>query len=150
MIMKANCGCLNSSDEHKFENALTTTDEFLESDCDEQLIIAINFTQPVKIHSLKLLGPADKGPKTVKLFINQPNMLDFDNAERMEAVQKFVLTTEQLSGDVPILTRFVKFQNVTNITVFIEDNQEGSETTQINHLAFYGIPLSCTNMAEFK
>ena len=29
----------------------------------------------------------DKGPKTLKLFINQPRTLDFDTAETMEPIQ---------------------------------------------------------------
>lgn len=34
---------------------------YLESDCDEQLIVAVGFDTNVKIHSLRLRAPAD-GP----------------------------------------------------------------------------------------
>ena len=30
---------------------------------------------------------AGRGPKTIKIFKNQPNAIDFDQAERMEAVE---------------------------------------------------------------
>lgn len=43
--------------------------------------------QLVKLHSVKIKGPADKGPKTVKLFINQPRTLDFDQAAGNSSVQ---------------------------------------------------------------
>jgi len=150
MIFKSRCECLNASDDHILEHAFTTKGGYLESDCDEQLIIALEFSQPVKIHSMKISGPVDKGPKNVKLFINQPTTIDFDSAESMECVQKFQLTTEQLTDTSPMALRFVKFQNVHNITVFIKDNQDDTETTQIDHLAFYGSPVAATNMGEFK
>ena len=35
--MKAGCECLNESDDHTLEHALTTKGGFLESDCDEQV-----------------------------------------------------------------------------------------------------------------
>jgi len=150
MIMKARCECLNMSDDHTLEHALTNKEGYLESDCDEQIIIALEFSQPVKLHSMKISGPVDKGPKNVKLFLNQPNTIDFDSAESFECVQKFQLTTEQLTDTTPIPLRYVKFQNVQNINIFIKDNQENTETTQIDHLAFYGSPVNCTNMGEFK
>lgn len=50
----------------------------------------------------------------------------------------------------PIPLKFVKFQNVQNIQLFIIDNQIGDEVTQIDHLAFYGSPICTTNMGEFK
>jgi hypothetical protein len=34
--------------------------------------------------------------------------------------------------------------------IFIKDNQTGTETTRIDHLAIYGSPLSTTNMSDFK
>lgn len=104
-ILKAQCECLNENDEHPLTNALSTGGGFLQSDCDEQvfffickhiginilfsqLIISITFNQAVKVHSLKVKGPMDKGPKTIKIFINQPRTLDFDMAESCSCVQE--------------------------------------------------------------
>lgn len=47
----------------------------------------VTFNQAVKIHSLKISAPADKGPKNVKIFINQPRTLDFDAADSNISVQ---------------------------------------------------------------
>nr|CAD7458387.1 unnamed protein product [Timema tahoe] len=148
-IYKQQCECLNESDDHPFVNCLTSSGGFLESDCDEQLIVSITFNQSVKIHSLKIKSPQDKGPKTIKLFINQPRTLDFDMADSYQAVQELVITPEDLEG-TPVNLRYVKFQNVQNIQLFIKDNQSGSETTRIDHLAFIGSPISTTNMSDFK
>ncbi len=60
MIDQKGTECLNDSDQHPFPHALTSTSaEYLESDCDEQLIISVAFNQPVKLHSLQLTGPSD-------------------------------------------------------------------------------------------
>merc|ERR1712013_296842 len=48
--------CLNEDDEHPYSGCLHAGPEFLQSDCDEQLILA----------------PKDKGPKNVRIFMNQP------------------------------------------------------------------------------
>jgi len=46
-----------------------------------QLLVSLSFSQMVKLHSLKCQGPpGGQAPKTIKLFINQPNALDFDTA----------------------------------------------------------------------
>merc|ERR1711976_84755 len=150
MINKSGCECLNESDDHPLEHCLTNNKGFLESDCDEQLIICIAFNQNVKLHSLKLNGPPEKGPKTVKLFLNQPRTLDFDSAEGMEPVQQLDLSPEDIENGAIVPLRYLKFQNVQNITLFVRDNQGGEETTQLDYLGFIGTPVGTTNMAEFK
>lgn len=149
-IEKNGCECLNEADGHTLAHALTSKGGYLESDCDEQLIIMIAFNQVVKIHSLKINGPADKGPKTVKIFMNQPKSLDFDSAESMESIQTLQLGPEDIQSGAIVPLRFVKFQNVTSVTLFVKDNQGATDTTQIDHLAFIGSPAISTNMAEFK
>ncbi|XP_043527416.1 thioredoxin-like protein 1 [Frieseomelitta varia] len=149
-ITKVQCECLNESDDHNFLQCLNSDDGYLESECDEQLILSIAFTQAVKVHSLKIKAPKDKGPKNIKLFINQPRTIDFDMADSNTSIQDLTLSAKDIEEGNPISLRYVKFQNVQNIQIFVKDNQSGSETTRIDHLAIFGLPISTTNMGEFK
>ncbi|RWS11470.1 thioredoxin-like protein 1 [Dinothrombium tinctorium] len=151
LISKADCECLNESDEHPFSHCLTPgSSQYLESDCDEQLIISIGFSQNVKLHSIKIHGPLENGPKTVKFFINQPRTLGFDQAESMEPIQTLELSPKELVEGAVIPLRYVKFQNVQNLQMFVKDNQSGSDVTRINYIGLVGSPLSTTNMSDFK
>jgi len=150
-ILETGCNCLNESDEHTHKNVLKDNKAYLESDCDEQLMLTISFNQSVKVHSLKISAPSDgSGPKTIKLFVNQPNEVDFDSGERMEGVQKLDLAEEDITGEKIIPLRFVKFQNVTNIVLFVVDNQGENEVTIMNYIKLIGVPCNATNMSDFK
>ncbi|CAI5787779.1 1 isoform X2 [Podarcis lilfordi] len=119
-INKAGCECLNESDEHGFDNCLRKDSTFLESDCDEQLLITVAFNQPVKLYSMKFQGPDNgQGPKYIKVFINLPRSMDFEEAERSEPTQALELTPDDIKEDSIIQLRYVKFQNVNSVTVSI-------------------------------
>jgi len=148
-ISEKECECLNEDDDHPYTHCLTAGGGFLQSDCDEQLILSLSFNQMVKVHSIKLKAPGDKGPKHVRIFMNQPTTLDFDKADSMTATQELTLTPDQLD-ESSILLRYVKFQNVTNIQFFFKDNQSGDEITQIDHLTVIGTPVATTKMSELK
>ena len=60
------------------------------------------------------------------------------------------ISPKDLEEGNPIPLRYVKFQNVQNLQIFIKDNQSDAETTRIDHLAIIGSPISTTNMGEFK
>jgi len=148
-ITKNECECLNESDDHGLKDLFSGS--YLESDCDEQLIIRISFNQSVKIHSIELRGPKSNAPKTVKLFINLPKTLDFSEAMQMEPMQQLDLSEKDVSTEAAINLRFVKFQNVQNIQVFVKDNQGNAETSRIDKLKFFGSPITAsTNMQNFQ
>uniref|UniRef100_A0A673INR2 PITH domain-containing protein n=1 Tax=Sinocyclocheilus rhinocerous TaxID=307959 RepID=A0A673INR2_9TELE len=116
-----------------------------------QLLITIAFNQPVKLFSLKLLAAElAQAPKSVKIFINLPRSLGFDDAERSEATQALDLSEEDYKDDGLIPLRYVKFQNVNSVTLFIKSNQGDEETTKVNYLTFIGTPVQATNMSDFK
>ncbi|CAM6090073.1 unnamed protein product [Calypogeia fissa] len=145
--------CLNEKSDRTFVNALRQgyRDDNglqLESDTDEQLLLYIPFNQVVKLHSLIVKAPVEDGPKTVKLFVNRQNM-GFGNVNDFPASDVLVLTDEHLQGK-PILLKYVKFQNVRSLTIFIEDSQTGTEETKIQKLAIVGSTVETTNMSDLK
>lgn len=150
LIQKNASECLNESDEHTYEHALSSKGGYLESDCDEQLIINLGFSQAVKLHSLKMACSEENGPKNVKLFINQPHTLDFDSAMSMAPLQMIEFTKDDVKNGSFVPLKYVKLQNVSNLTLFVKDNQNGDETTRIEDLVIIGSPVGTTNMSEFK
>ncbi|XP_010726644.1 thioredoxin-like protein 1 isoform X3 [Meleagris gallopavo] len=150
-INKAGCECLNESDEHGFDNCLRKDSTYLESDCDEQLLITVAFSQPVKLYSMKLQGPDNgQGPKYVKIFINLPRSMDFEEAETSEPTQALELTPDDIKEDGIVQLRYVKFQNVNCVTLFVQSNHGDEEATRITYLTFIGTPVQATNMNDFK
>lgn len=122
----------------------------LESDCDEQLLISIQFRQPVRLHSIKFTAPASNGPKRIKLFTNRPN-LGFQDAESLEATQELHLTSADFDPKKATALRFVKFQNIHSLSIFIIDNQNDSECTAISGLQFIGSIVDTTgDLKEMK
>lgn len=154
-IDKKQIECANAKEETPIAGALFGTG-FLESDCDEQMIIAVTFNQDVKIHSLAFdsnlpgdVGAGKSGPKNVKIFINLATTPDFDDAESYEPVQALSLGPSDLT-DAPVALTYVKFQNVRSLYLFIEDNQEDTETTVLSSLRIIGQTREAVNMSDFK
>ena len=64
--------------------------------------------------------------------------------------QELDLSPDQLDGKVDIPLKFVKFQNVQTIQIFIGSNQAGEELTQVDYLGIFGTPIATTNMKDLK
>ena len=71
--------------------------------------------------------------QTVKLYVNKPSMT-FDDTEDLPPTQVIELTGA--SATLPL--QFVKFQCVTSLSVFIENNQADGDVTCLSKLQFVG------------
>uniref|UniRef100_A0A0V0HFH7 Putative PITH domain-containing protein-like n=1 Tax=Solanum chacoense TaxID=4108 RepID=A0A0V0HFH7_SOLCH len=145
--------CLNQSGSNTIVNALKQgyrEDEGLNlvSDADEQLLIYIPFNQVIKLHSIVIKGPEEEGPKTVKLFSNKEHM-GFSNVNDYPPSDTVVLSEDNLKGK-PVTLKYVKFQNVRSVTIFIEDNQHDGETTNVRKIVLYGSTVETTDMKGLK
>jgi len=126
-------------------------DRYCESNVDEQLLLNIGFRERVKIKSIIIKAPADREdefPQDVKLFINK--RLGFGDVESEKPAQTFELEPEDVAEGRELATNFVRFQSVTNLSVFVERNHGGADTTIINRIQIIGCPIAGTNMNELK
>jgi len=151
-IQENGCGCLNATNKAKdFLKAVLSLPEEgepepIRSDCDEQLLLTVALAQPSKISSIRIAAPdAASAPSTIKLFVNKTS-LAFDDVESMAPTQ--TLSFEGTSGELKL--NFVKFQNVSSLTVFIEGNQGDEESTALSRFHLIGMPIPTTNMSDLK
>jgi hypothetical protein len=107
----------------------------LRSDCDAQLLITVPLREAVKLSGIAFRAASD-GPKTVRMFVNQPN-LDFAEAESTKPNVEIVLKADDLKGVVKEL-KMVKFQNCTSVTFYIVDNQTDADKTNVSRISLFG------------
>jgi len=62
--------------------------------------------------------------------------IDFSNVSQFKAVQEFDLH-EDFKGEIEYPTKVAKFNNISNITIYISDNFGGS-TTKIYYIGLKG------------
>ncbi|KAI9714491.1 MAG: hypothetical protein M1820_000452 [Bogoriella megaspora] len=125
--------------------------DWVESDTDEQLMLYLPFQSTVKVHTLHItsLPPTDSDddeaptrPKTLRFYTNRSNNLGFDEADGTPATQEIALKPEDWdkeTGTAKVELRFVKFQNVTSLVVFVVDGEEeGKEKVRVDRIRVVG------------
>jgi len=84
------------------------------------------------------------GPKDVKVIVNNRN-LSFDDFGSDSAItQAFEVTEEDLKNSKRINVRFVRFQNVTTLSILVASNHSDAEETRIDAIDIYGTPVQTT------
>ena len=138
--------CLNEDPSNGVGNIFTSTG-CLKSDSDQQLLLSIPFQSPVRLNGIKFTfgENAENVPALIKMFVNKVS-LDFSDAEAIAPTQ--ILTREDLKSDI-IPLKYVLFQNVFSIQIFVEENG-GGEISEICGIEFFGTSCENMNMKEFK
>ena len=121
--------------------------DWIESDTDEQLMLFIPFQSTIKLHSIQLtsLPPSDSDdymrPKTIHLYTNRSTVLGFDEGDDVPKTQSFELKEsdwDPKTGTAKLELRFVKFQNITSLVVFVVDGDGDGEKTRIDRIRLFG------------
>eukprot|EP00747_Dinoflagellata_sp_TGD_P164024 gnl/TRDRNA2_/TRDRNA2_183395_c0_seq1.p1 gnl/TRDRNA2_/TRDRNA2_183395_c0~~gnl/TRDRNA2_/TRDRNA2_183395_c0_seq1.p1 ORF type:complete len:166 (-),score=55.58 gnl/TRDRNA2_/TRDRNA2_183395_c0_seq1:306-803(-) len=148
-----NKSCLNQDEKQPLANAFDLSSDSVcssDADVDHQLIICVEFRQPVKLSGVKITANAEDetAPQTVKIFQGKKS-IGFAEAEDEEATQVLTFQPEDVTKGEAVPVKFVKFQNVNNLQLFFQENY-GAGTTKIAKLEFMGVPAEKMDMKEFK
>mmetsp|Transcript_16370 Transcript_16370/g.18199 ORF Transcript_16370/g.18199 Transcript_16370/m.18199 type:complete len:232 (+) Transcript_16370:25-720(+) len=136
--------CLNEDSDETFKKMIEKRKCLLKSDCDEQLLIKLPFSVPVNISKISAIGPEDSRPLNVQLFVNKPN-LTFDDVENCKPSQSLVLGEEKEHN-----LNVAKFKNVQQITIFVVDNNGGSDQTIIESFDLIGTYGKGMNLSDLQ
>jgi len=153
-VEKSQTNCLNQKDEHPWEAMLKDgdDDQFCESNVDEQLLLNIGFREKVKIKGFVIKGAAgheEQSPSDLKIFVNAGAM-GFSDVESQKPAQILEISAEDVESGKQIDTNFVRFQNVQNISIFVERNHGDADTSVINRIQLIGSSIVGTNMSDLK
>eukprot|EP00199_Chlamydomonas_sp_CCMP681_P003173 CAMPEP_0119108596 /NCGR_PEP_ID=MMETSP1180-20130426/15311_1 /TAXON_ID=3052 ORGANISM="Chlamydomonas cf sp, Strain CCMP681" /NCGR_SAMPLE_ID=MMETSP1180 /ASSEMBLY_ACC=CAM_ASM_000741 /LENGTH=170 /DNA_ID=CAMNT_0007094225 /DNA_START=41 /DNA_END=553 /DNA_ORIENTATION=- len=123
---------------------------FLESDADEQLLLNIPFNNKLKsLQALVIQGPADSGPRSIKLYANRGHM-GFSDVGTFPASQEITLTAEQVAAGETLTIKQVKFAFLTSLSIFIESNQSGEEVTKVSKISIFGQSGETFDVSQIK
>ena len=112
-------------------------------------MIFVPFQSTLKVHSLHITSkaPAEDDdelpsrPKLIKLYTNRPSILSFDEADGTPAIQEITLSEKDWdpkTNTAKIELRFVKFQNVTSLVLFVVESEGDNEKVRIDRIRVVG------------
>ena len=123
----------------------------MKSDTDGQLMLYIPFQSTLKVHGIHLTALQSNSeddedtplrPKNVRIIKNRAQIIDFSEAEDTPATQEITLSPkdwDSKSGTAKIDLRFVNFQNVSSLIVFVVDNEQESDETRLDRVRVVGV-----------
>lgn len=124
--------------------------DWVESDVDEQLMLYIPFQSTLKVHTIQITSLPPKSedddevpmrPKTIQLYTNRAHNLGFEEAEDIPATQTITLKPsdwDEKTGSAKIELRFVKFQNIASLVMFVADGDGEGEKVRIDRIRIIG------------
>jgi hypothetical protein len=129
-----------------------STKDWVESDTDPQLMLFMPFQSTLKVHTLHLTSvlpsegssPDDEvpmRPRTIHLYTNRAHNLGFEEADDIQPTQTFEIKSSDWDAETAtakLELRFVKFQNVTSLVLFVVDGDGDGERTRIDRVRLVG------------
>ena len=114
-----------------YENR-TDRSDFVQSDCDPELLFNIKFSGDVKLKSIIVIGGDDDlEPTTLKMFKNKEG-LSFDDVQNRPPEQEIELVTDP-GGEVQYPLKTTKFNNVHHLSLFFPESK-GEDQTRVSML----------------
>jgi thioredoxin len=124
--------------------------DWIESDTDAQMMLFMPFQSTMKLHTLQITSLPTKDedgemttsrPTSLQLYTNRSHTLGFDEADDEPATQKIELSEDSwdaTTGTANVELRFVKFQNISSLVIFVVDGDGEIDKTRIDRIRLIG------------
>jgi thiol-disulfide isomerase/thioredoxin len=150
------CECLNETDPGSVGRLYKDDSREVVSDADEQLLIRTAFSERVKLRHIGLQGYRDgRVPACIKIFTNKTSM-DFGDTEGPADASFSLTPSDWKPADGSAEVRAIvdlnarAFRDVSDVTVFVENNVEDEEQSALTQLRFFGVPKAGFDMNNLK
>lgn len=79
-------------------------------------------------------------PQTIQIYPNRPHILGFEEADDTPAAQSISISESDWdsTGTATLPLRFVKFQNVTSLVLFIVDGDGDGDRVRVDRVRVIG------------
>ncbi|KAF2099094.1 DUF1000-domain-containing protein [Rhizodiscina lignyota] len=136
--------------------------DWIESDTDEQLMLFIPFQSTLKVHTVQITSIPPKSsddeeipmrPRTIKLYTNRAHNLGFEEADDIPPTQTIELSDDawdEKTGTAKLELRFVKFQNVSSLVMFVVDGDGDGEKVRVDRIRLIGESGSKREMGKLE
>lgn len=112
----------------------------------ELLFLSISVTNHIShlVQITSLLPTSDDEvpmrPKTIRLYLNHPHILGFEEADDIEPTQIITISKGDWdsTGTATINTRFVKFQNVSTLVLYFVDGDGDGDKVRVDRIRIIG------------
>jgi thioredoxin len=134
----------------KGKSAESSKKDWIESDTDAQMMLFMPFQSTMKLHTLQITSLPTKDedgemttsrPTALQLYTNRSHTLGFDEADDEPATQKITLSEDSwdaTTGTANVELRFVKFQNISSLVIFVVDGDGETDKTRIDRIRLIG------------
>ncbi|OAA73176.1 Thioredoxin [Cordyceps fumosorosea ARSEF 2679] len=121
--------------------------DWVQSGSDDQLLLYIPFQATTKLHTIQLTSlpsAEDKGevsrPRAIHLFTNRSQNMDFGEADDAVPIQVIDLGPGDWNkdGTASVSLRFVKFQNISSVIVYVQAGDEEARTVRLDRVRLIG------------
>ena len=126
--------------------------DWVVTDTDEQLMLYVPFQATLKVHTLHITSyparPSAEGeddvpmrPRTIRVYSNRAHVLGFEEADDIPATQEIILAPQdwdEKTGTAKVELRFVKFQNVSSLVVFIVNGEGSGDQVRVDRIRIIG------------
>lgn len=135
--------CYGLPHERKHTDVFAGNPIYTNTSC--HLIINVDFNKRLHLTSITVSAPAKTGPKQLLFFTDSDkHITNFGEAEEKTPTQRYTIKSSHPNEKTNICSIDLtgpKYKSVSRFSVYVANNQNDTDCTEINHIIIIGYPV---------